>query len=312
MAVKIAVVGLGKIAQDQHLPAIAASEAWELAATVSASTSVEGVENFSTLAELLEARADIPVISLCVPPAPRFDLAVAALEADRHLMLEKPPGATITECTLLQQMAEARGLTLFTTWHSREAHQVDLARDWLSDKQISDFEIIWREDVRRWHPGQQWIWEPGGMGVLDPGINALSILTKILPTAVRVTAAELSFPQNCQTPIAVSMQMRGNNGEVGKINFDWRQQGDQIWEIRVTTNAGTLELKDGGAMLLLEGVEQPGNLAKGEPDGEYPRLYSTMHGLVVNHRSNVDLRPHLLIADALMLGARLTVEPFEF
>ena len=41
--------------------------------------------------------------------------------------------------------------------------------------------VTWKEDVRHWHPGQQWIWEAGGFGVFDPGINALSIVTKIMP-----------------------------------------------------------------------------------------------------------------------------------
>jgi hypothetical protein len=44
-------------------------------------------------------------------------------------------------------------------------------------------EIVWHEDVRKWHPGQQWIWEPGGFGVFDPGINALSIATRIFPAS---------------------------------------------------------------------------------------------------------------------------------
>ncbi|MFX5656779.1 hypothetical protein ABTE24_21610, partial [Acinetobacter baumannii] len=44
--------------------------------------------------------------------------------------------------------------------------------------------VIWREDVRHWHPDQEWIWQPGGLGVFDPGINALSIVTEILPQAM--------------------------------------------------------------------------------------------------------------------------------
>lgn len=312
MPIKIAVVGLGKIAQDQHLPAIAASEGWELAATVSGSTSVAGIDNFRTLTELLDARPDIPVISLCVPPAPRFDLALAALNAGRHLMLEKPPGATLTECYLLQQLAADRGLTLYTTWHSREAYQVDLAKQWLNDKKITAFEIDWREDVRRWHPGQEWIWEPGGMGVFDPGINALSILTKILPEPVRVTNAELSFPENRQTPIAVSMELRTNGAAIGQVAFDWRQEGDQIWEIRVTTDQGLLELKEGGAQLSLDGIRQTAGSAELSLNGEYPRLYQAMYQLCLAQQSDVDLRPHQLIADALMLGSRVLVDPFEF
>jgi hypothetical protein len=49
--------------------------------------------------------------------------------------------------------------------------------------------IEWREDVRVWHPGQTWIWEPGGFGVSDPGINALSVATRILPRPFFLTNA---------------------------------------------------------------------------------------------------------------------------
>ena len=44
---KIALVGIGKIALDQHVPAIAASPDWELAATVSRNGRVEGVQAFT-------------------------------------------------------------------------------------------------------------------------------------------------------------------------------------------------------------------------------------------------------------------------
>ena len=52
--------------------------------------------------------------------------------------------------------------------------------DWLAGRTIRRVECTWKEDVRVWHPGQAWIWEPG-IGVFDPGINALSVLTRILP-----------------------------------------------------------------------------------------------------------------------------------
>ena len=309
---RIAVIGLGKIARDQHLPAIANHPNWALAATVSTSGAVPGVDNFTTLDELLVKRPDIPVISLCVPPAPRFEMAVTVLKAERHLMLEKPPGATLSECLILQEMAEARGLSMYTTWHSREAQQVDLARDWLRDKVLQQFTIIWREDVRRWHPGQEWIWQPAGMGVFDPGINALSILTRILPEPVRVLSAELSYPENRQTPIAVDMQMQTLSGVAGKVNFDWRQQGEQTWEISIHTDQGLLELKEGGALLFIDGVQQHANARSDLPDGEYPRLYQRMYELQQQQVSEVDLRPQQLVADALMLGSRILVEPFDF
>ena len=68
---KIALVGIGKIAIDQHVPALAASKDWNLAATVSRNGSVDGIEAFTDFATFLEARPDVHVVSLCMPPVPR-------------------------------------------------------------------------------------------------------------------------------------------------------------------------------------------------------------------------------------------------
>ena len=71
--------------------------------------------------------------------------------------------------------------TLFTAWHSQFAPAVPAARRWIEAHRPRHIKVTWREDVRRWHPGQEWVWEPGGFGVCDPGINAMSIFTEIMP-----------------------------------------------------------------------------------------------------------------------------------
>ena len=298
---KIALVGIGKIARDQHVPALAASPDWDLAATVSRSGTVEGVESHTDFDAFLTARPDIKVVSLCMPPVPRFPYAEAALKAGRHVMLEKPPGATLAEVHALTALAAERGLTLFASWHSRMAFGVAPARDWLRGKTIRKAHITWREDVKHWHPGQNWVFEPGGMGVFDPGINALSILTAILPAPVHLTSASLTYPSNCQTPIAADLQFSGNVS----ADFDWRQTGPQTWDIVVDTELGTLTLRKGGSVL-----ETPDGVSEG-PDREYPGLYAHMTNLVAAGHSDVDLAPAVHVADALSLGRRIETEAFH-
>ena len=138
---KVALVGIGKIALDQHVPALTASPDWELAATVSRHGTVDGVEAFTGIHHMLEARPDIAVVSLCLPPVPRFAAAAAALRAGRHVMLEKPPGASLSEVHELQAIARDQGVTLYATWHSREAHAVAAARRWLAGKRIDEGRI---------------------------------------------------------------------------------------------------------------------------------------------------------------------------
>jgi D-galactose 1-dehydrogenase len=301
----IALVGIGKIAVDQHVPAIAASADWHLAATVSRQGSVPGVPAYTDLAAMLDAHPEVETVSLCLPPVPRFDYAEAALLAGRHVMLEKPPGATLAEVNELAALATAQGVTLYTTWHSRMAHAVAAAKAWLADKAVIEAHITWREDVRKWHPGQDWVFEPGGMGVFDPGINALSILTHILPQPVHLTAATLTFPENRQTPIAADLTFTGNV----TADFDWRQEGPQTWDIIVQTDRGQLALRMGGNVLEIDGQPTAG---ENTIMGEYPALYARMADLLRTGASDVDLAPMVHVADALTLGERITTDAFDF
>lgn len=312
MATKIALAGIGKIARDQHIPSIAASPDWELAATISRHGTVDAVEAFDDFDRFLAARPDVGAVSLCMPPVPRFDYAAKAIRAGRHVMLEKPPGATLAECHALERMARDAGVSIFSTWHSREAAQVDAAKDWLRQRHLKRLAITWKEDVRRWHPGQPWIWQAGGLGVFDPGINALSILTKILPDPVHLSGAELFFPENCETPIAANLTFAHPHGAEVSAEFDFRQEGEQTWAIAIETTDGRLALSDGGATLSIDGVPQPAAGAEGAPlIGEYPRLYAKFAALVRSRASEMDLSPMVHVADAFLLGRRIVVEPFH-
>ena len=306
---ELALIGIGKIALDQHVPAIASSPDWNLKATVSRRGQVPSVMSYTDFDAFLADEPKIRVVSLCMPPVPRFDYAARAIASGRHVMLEKPPGASLAECHKLAEMAKARGVTLFATWHSREAASVDAARDWLVDKRLKHLHVTWKEDVRRWHPGQDWIWEPGGLGVFDPGINALSIVTRILPHKLHLTEATLDVPENCQGPIGADLRFAYPHGAEVSAVFDWRQTGDQVWRIEAETDAGLLVLDDGGARMLIDGSE----LCGGKPalSGEYPRLYARMAQLVADGASDADFEPLRHVADAFLLGRRKTVAPFH-
>ena len=211
-AINLAIVGVGKIVRDQHLPAVAGDAGYRLVAAASRHGKVDGIDNFTSIDEMLSAVPAIQAVSLCMPPQYRYEAAAKALAAGKHVFLEKPPGATLSEVEDLASMAAARGLTLFASWHSRYAPAVEAARGFLAGTRIGSMRVAWKEDVRQWHPNQEWIWRAGGLGVFDPGINALSIVTRILPRAVFATAATLEFPGNREAPIAASVTFTDAQG----------------------------------------------------------------------------------------------------
>lgn len=306
MTIRLGLVGLGKIARDQHLPAIAATDGIELAAIASRNAQHPDLPSFTDIETLLASDVAIDAISLCTPPQGRFAQARAALEAGKHLMLEKPPGMSVSEVQALGEIARQKGLAIYATWHSREAASVETARTFLADKTVRSVRVDWKEDVRHWHPGQQWIWEPGGLGVFDPGINALSIVTRILPEPMHLVAATLEFPENRAAPIAALLDFRTVSDAPVEAEFDWRQTGPQTWDIRVLTDGGELLLSHGGSKLTIDGVEQMSG-----PDHEYRNLYGRFRELVASGAADLDLSPLVHVSDAFLLGRRKVTEAFH-
>jgi D-galactose 1-dehydrogenase len=303
--IRVALIGLGKIARDQHLPAMAADPRFDFVAVVSRHATQDGLPSFHTLDELLASDVAFDAVALCTPPQVRHGLARQALEAGKHVMLEKPPGATLSEVEDLRQVAEAQGVTLQTTWHSRYAPAVAPARDWLADKTITAARIHWREDVRVWHPGQDWIWEPGGLGVFDPGINALSIATAVLPRPFFLTSAVLHVPENRQSPIQAELDFVDVAGVPIRAEFDFLQTGPQSWDIEVDTDGGALRLSHGGSKLWIDDA-----LVHEQPEAEYPGLYARFAELIGAGQSDVDVTPLRHVADAFLLGRRVVAPAF--
>lgn len=306
----IAVVGVGKIARDQHLPVIGKDPRFRLAGLVSTSGQGHaGAPVFGTLAELFAAVPEVDAVAICTPPGARHALAREALSAGRHVLLEKPPAPTVSELDDLADFADDRGLVLFAAWHSQFAPAVEKARALLRGARLARLAIDWREDVRRWHPGQEWVWRAGGFGVFDPGVNALSILTRIAPAAMFVSSAELSYPENRDAPIAARLAFSslcaGADASLGAV-FDWREEGEQSWTIAIELEDGRrLALSEGGARLDLDGE----TLVDAAP-AEYEAIYARLADLLDRGESDVDAAPFQLMSDAFAIGSRRSVEPF--
>ena len=300
--IRIAIAGLGKIARDQHLPAIAASPAFELAAVATKGDVPPGlgVPVFDDHRAMLREVPGLDAVAVCTPPAARHGVARDALLAGKHVLLEKPTCATLGEAEDLARVACDVGRTAFATWHSRFNPAVDAARAVLAGRRVVRLDVQWREDVERWHPGQDWIWRPGGFGVFDPGINALSAVTAILPAPLFVRECRLVVEPGRDTPIAASLRFGTIHEADLRAEFDWRPSPD-IRTITVTSGDGRkLSLLDSARRLLVNGVE---TAVSG--DGEYPLVYARFAELIGAGMSEMDLAPLRLVADSQLLALRL-------
>lgn len=301
----IGLVGVGKIAVDQHIPAIRSNPRLALVAGCSPHGGPDGLPLYPSMDEMLARHPEISAVALCTPPQVRRQLAMQAIAAGKHVFLEKPPAATLGEAELLRAQAARQGVTLFASWHSRYAPAVAAARDWMTGHAVRALRVRWKENVRQWHPGQKWIFEPGGMGVFDPGINALSIVTHLLDGALLVRQADLHIPSNCSAPIQAELLMEDGQGVAVSAEFDFLQTGQQTWSIEAEADGATMALHLGGRILEIDGQRQVE-----QPEHEYAGMYEHFGQLVAQGRSDADFTPLQAVADAFLVGRLHAAAPF--
>jgi predicted dehydrogenase len=114
---RIGVVGCGRIAQVAHVPALAKAVGVELSGVSDPSLALAsgvagryGITGYTDTADLLAARVDAVVVA--APDRLHLPLATQALEAGKHVLVEKPAAATSAEAAKLADLAAATGLKL--------------------------------------------------------------------------------------------------------------------------------------------------------------------------------------------------------
>lgn len=305
--IKIALIGLGVIAKAQHLPAIKNSPDFELIATCDPYAEGVGVAHYHAFETLLEAHPELEAVSILTPPSARFGLAGQALLAKKAVLLEKPPCATLGEAQALKALADTHNTPLMAAWHLRFAPLISQAKDWLSAHALQFVSIEWKEDARKWHPGQQWLLTPAGMGVFDPGINALSLITALLDEPLMVKKSIFSVPVNVQAPIAAHLDLRTSSYLSVTATFDFRQEDGEIWDIYFRAEDGSdMTLKYGATEIWCDGA-----LKFKESETEYRGIYDRFAGLCRTNTSDCDLEPLRIVADCALLAQRTPVDAYE-
>lgn len=303
---RIAVIGLGEIGLNRHLPVIAAHPAFEIVASAKrhpVATDIGG-KQYRDYREMLASEPAIEAVAICTPPDVHGRIALDAIAAGKHVLLEKPPFSTLGAFRQVRRAAERAGVTLLGGWHSQFNLSVERARAFLVDQRVASLEMVWNEDVTVYHPGQEWIWQAGGFGVFDAGVNGLSILTRILPEPLVVRAATLCVPAGAQTPIAVDIDFAGLRPEDRlHVGMDWRTPTAERSIAIVTRSGHHLRMPNSGRRLEIDGT-----VLVDEANVEYPHIYDRFAELIAAGESQLDEAPLVVVADAYLVGRTIAVD----
>lgn len=125
---KIGIIGCGGIAKGKHLPALARIESVELVAfcdlilaRAEEAKELYGVETTRTFSDYREmlANTELDVVHVCTPNSSHAELSIAAMEADCHVMCEKPMAKTSQEAEAMIAAAKRTGKKLTIGYQNR-------------------------------------------------------------------------------------------------------------------------------------------------------------------------------------------------
>jgi len=249
----------------------------------------------------------IDAIAIATPPDTHFGIARDALIAGKDVLLEKPPTLTIPELEKLEDISTNSERVLFTAFHAMYRPEVDEARKLLKGETVKSIDIEYREYVLNYHDADGWIFKKqrGGGGVLiDSGINALSIVARVLPQ-FKSTIKNVSFgySEGIEVETSVNMKFAFLDSGIGTLNMDWMHKGSEVRKVTFTTNSNiayTVDIinavlrKDNEVVL---GSHENSN-EKADQHSEYREIYRDFTSHLRERKSYVSKKELELVLDA--------------
>lgn len=145
MTARIGVVGAGWWATRAHLPAVAANPGAELVAIAErigekrdrAASVFHPQRTYRDHREMLDNES-LDGVVVAVPHVAHYQVALDALEAGAHLMLEKPMVVEFDHATRLVEESSTRGLEIVVGYPYHYNQQVLAVRDWIASGEIGE------------------------------------------------------------------------------------------------------------------------------------------------------------------------------
>lgn len=241
--ISIGVIGCGNIS-DAYFTGAARSELVRVkaCADLNHAAAQAKAEQFGVAAVSVDQLLADPEISIVINltiPRAHAPVALQILDAGKHVYLEKPLAATLTEARALMAHADAKGLrvgcapdTFFGAAHQACRRVVDSG---VIGKPIGGSVAVLSHGMETWHPNPEFFFKPGGGPILDMGPYYIAQLVNLLGPVARVAACTTignatrtvtSEPLNGQViqvevPTTVNGVLEFVNGANVSMNASW-------------------------------------------------------------------------------------------
>ncbi len=227
---RVALVGCGLISED-HCRAYAAypdrakiTVCYDVdrERAESRALSLSGARAAASLEEIL-ADPDIDAVELCTPPHLHPDAVIAAANAGKHILCQKPLARTLAECDAMIAAARDAGVVLFYGEMNRTLPSALLAKRTVDARRIGRLVGI-QATFAYWQRGAildtAWRYDPevaGGGQLLDSGIHALALMHTLGGPVKSVSCYTERFRPEMGGEDTTSVAVQFTGGHVGTL-----------------------------------------------------------------------------------------------
>lgn len=216
---RVGVIGCGRVAQQRHLPMIAELAGAELVAVsdVNAETRSKLAEQYG-LKETYEdfrdlvASDSVDAVMVAAPTEFHAEAGLAALNAGKHVMIEKPVAVSLDEVESLEAAAEASGKTAAVAMNSRWHRLTRRAREVVRSGSLGRIGLLsstFTDDFRLYGKMPEWTMNHAQAGcvLVETAVHHFDLWQFILDSPVEEIFAKMKDPMSVQERAVVTATM---------------------------------------------------------------------------------------------------------
>ena len=165
-------------------------------------------------AELIAAD-DVEAVVIATPVPTHFPLAKAALEAGKHVFVEKPPAMRVAEMEELIAIAEARGLVLMPGHLLLYHPGVPKLKELIEDGELGDVLVVYgnRQNLGKIRKDENALW--------SLGVHDLSVILYLIQEEIVEAAAHGHAFLNEGVEDVVFCYLRFGSGKIAHMHLSW-------------------------------------------------------------------------------------------
>ena len=226
--VRLGILGCSEIAFRRFMPATKAIDDLQVVAVAEQydktkikpfcdEYGIEGMESFDDLI----ARDDIDAIYVPQPPAFHYMWAKKALEAGKHVLVEKPSTTSLADSKSLVDLASSKGLALHENYMFQYHSQISDVKKLIDSGAIGDVRLYSAQFGFPMRSSNDFRYNKklGGGALLDAGGYTIKLASLYLGDSIKVDAAKLNGLEGFEVDMFGNARLSNDKGEVFNVAF---------------------------------------------------------------------------------------------